>query len=349
MRAKEAPKVVIIILNWNNWRDSIACLDSLSRISYHNYDIILADNGSNDDSIAHFQRYCESNAEFESSSVSSRNKRAAIKAVTNLKASANAATHNAHGETPALERNKLILIENDKNAGFSEGCNLAMDYACKHLNPCYFLLLNNDTIVDRRFLDELVEAAESDPRIGFAGPKIYYCNFNGKKNVIQTAGGKMNFRRGTNEALKALMEDQGQRDETREVDYVSGACLLTKKRLIHDIGMLDPCYFMYWEEVDWCIRGRKAGYKCLQVPTSRIWHKINPSKGGEAYYYYRTRNKFWFLKKNGTTKEYLSALTFFFFYQFWVTTGSVLLRHKSPKEFFALVIGTWDGLGAVRG
>ena len=347
LAVRVCPKVAIIVLNWNNWRDSLACLDSLAKIAYTNYDIVLLDNASEDDSVEHLKEYCARKAKPDTGSITYWADSPAIKVIEYSIEPAKTDHYDEHNKTSFLGK-RLTFIANDTNDGFTGGNNLAMTYALRELTPDYVLLLNNDTVVDKGFLRELVDAAESDPDVGFAGPRIYYCNLNGKTNVIQSAGGTINFSRGTNKDLKALREDEGQDYETNEVDYVSGACMLTKKRVIDNIGMLDPYYFMFWEELDWCVRARNAGYKCLQVPTSRIWHKISLSKWGGGFCYYQARNKFWFLKKNGTRKEYLSALIFFFLYEFWFWTGFFLLRRRNSGEFVAFVKGTRDGLWAVR-
>ena len=123
------PKVSIIILNWNSLDDTVHCLESLEKITYPNYDIIVVDNGSK-------------------------------------------------GNDAEILREKfkgyIHIIENDKNYGFPEGCNIGMRYALKNSAPDYILLLNNDTTVAPDFLAEMVKIAESDPLIGIAGPKIYF-------------------------------------------------------------------------------------------------------------------------------------------------------------------------------
>jgi len=83
-----------------------------------------------------------------------------------------------------------------------------------------------------------------------------------------------------------LQIEQGQFDEPMEVDYVEGSCLLTRAQAIREIGLLDPAYFTYWEETDWCIRGRKPGYEAVYAPKSKIWHKVSASNIGLKNEYY---------------------------------------------------------------
>ena len=110
---------------------------------------------------------------------------------------------------------KLVLIKNDKNYGFAEGNNIGMRYALKVLDPGYILLLNNDTIVDKKFLSELVSVALTDNNIGFVGPKIYYYDFQGRKDVISVAGIELFMGKGAFHRIGATEIDRGQYDETR--------------------------------------------------------------------------------------------------------------------------------------
>jgi hypothetical protein len=166
------PKVSIIILNWNGWKDTIECLESLYQITYQNYNVILVDNGSEDESVARLKEYCEGKIKVESEfpGYSTINKPIRIIEYTREEAGAGDGKEDEVAELPS--NRKLILIKNDKNYGFAEGNNIAMRYAFKALHSDYILLLNNDTVVEKRFLDELVKVAESDEKIGTCQSKI---------------------------------------------------------------------------------------------------------------------------------------------------------------------------------
>src|SRR3990170_4180108 len=119
----------------------------------------------------------------------------------------------------------ITLIENGINLGFSEGNNVGIKYA---LLQCadYVLLLNNDTVVSPDFLNELVEVAESDPRIGVTTPKIYY--FGGK--CIWCAGAHIDWRSGKTFRLRAEEIDGLMEEEIPcEVNFVSACCMLVKR------------------------------------------------------------------------------------------------------------------------
>ena len=243
----QQPKVSIILLNWNNFGDTKKCLESLRRIDYPNYRIIVVENGSEDDSLQQLER--ESGIE---------------------------------------------LIRNQENLGFAGGNNSGIKFAMKEKFD-YILLLNNDTEVDGQFLSFLVAEMQSNARTGIAGSKIYYW---GSQRKIWSAGGgisrflKRTFQYGENQI------DQGQVDQRREVDFVSGCAMLIRREVVEKVGVLDPVYFMYYEDVDYCQRARQAGFNVVYVPQSVIWHKVSATSNRSFRDYYRMRNYIIFMRKN---------------------------------------------------
>ena len=148
------PRVAIIVLNWNGWENSIECLESIYKIDYPNYDLILVDNASDDDSIEKIRGYCGGKIEVESNYVNytDQNKPINVREID-------------HHEMMEIEledvnglnhEKNLLFIKNDKNYGFAEGNNIAIRFAMEKLDPEYVLLLNNDTVVDNKFLNELI-------------------------------------------------------------------------------------------------------------------------------------------------------------------------------------------------
>jgi len=269
------PKVSIIILNWNGWKDTVECLESLYQITYPNYDVIVVDNGSEDESIEKIKQYAEGKIKVESKffEYSSENKPIKIIEYTREEAEAGGGKEKEIENLPS--NRKLILIKNERNYGFAEGNNIGIRYALKALNPNYILLLNNDTVVDKRFLDELVKIAESDERIGIVGPKIlnpngtlhrscwkYHSYFNVfNENVLLNRFGNFYKYRNTRNIKKI-----------KDVDVVSGACILFKKQVFDNIGLLDSNIFMYTEETDICYRAKKNGYKIIYCSNCSIIH-----------------------------------------------------------------------------
>lgn len=309
----EYPKVSIIILNWNNWNDTIECIESVYQINYSNYDVILVDNGSTNDSVNQIKQHFNEIDEKKSNTV--------IFALNN---SINMAELNLRLLSPPIDnsngKHAIFLIETNKNFGFSEGNNIGVRFCCKKLNPDYILLLNNDVIVDPDFLNELVQAGDKIPEIGFVGPKIYYFDYNGRKDVISFAGASIDLIRGWFTIFGIDQVDKGQLDDQKIVDWLQGSCILVKKNVIKDIGILDPVYFFYWEDTDWCIKGKKNNWSSLYAPDAKIWHKGGmASDRNESTFqiYYFARNRIIFMRKNSEPKIYFIFLLYYFGFEFW--------------------------------
>lgn len=244
------PRVAIILLNWNNKEDTLDCIRSLKCIGYPNFEIIVADNGSTDDSVK------------------------VIK-----------------GSYP-----EITLIENRKNLGFAAGNNAGIRPALLN-NADYILLLNNDTVVDPKFLDELIRVAESDPKIGVVGPKIYYYSEPGR---IWFAGGRVNYWLGETGHVGNLEPDEGQYDKVSDTDFITGCALLIKRKVLDEVGLLNETMGFYFEDNDLCARIKRRGYRVVYVPTSLVWHKVASaaSKIKDFQLYYFTRNRLIFMRRN---------------------------------------------------
>lgn len=267
------PKVSIIILNWNGWKDTIECLESLYQITYPNYDVIVVDNGSKDESIEKIKEYAEGKIKVKSKffEYSRENKPIKIVEYTREEAEAGGGKEKEIGNLPS--NRKLIIVKNEKNYGFAEGNNIGMRYALKALNPDYILLLNNDTVVDKEFLGELVKVGESDSNKGIVGSKIYdYYT----PNLIQCAGGDINWVLGKIKEF-TWIEDNNPYSKTCERDFVWATSALIKKEVLERVGLLDAYFFFGIEEYDHCTSAKKAGFKIIYLSTSKIWHKKGAS------------------------------------------------------------------------
>jgi hypothetical protein len=241
--------VAIIILNWNGCDDTMACLHSLQGLNYPDYEIIVVDNGSTDNSIASIR----------------------------------------------MAFPQVRLIEAGANLGFVGGNNLGLDQA-DQTGADYSLLLNNDTEVAPDFLQQLIDVMEADASVGATGPLTYYF---ADPKVIWSAGGEVDRRRGTTRMTAMGETDHGQFDGLpHPVDFIAGSGFLIKMRLYQQVGGLDPRFFAYYEDTEWCLRITRAGYRILLVPKAKIWHKISPQarESSPRVHYYMTRNRLLFLK-----------------------------------------------------
>jgi len=159
------------------------------------------------------------------------------------------------------------------------------------------MLLNNDTVVDPAMLRELLTVAESGPEVGIVGPKMLYFD---PPDVIWCAGNRIDLRTGESIRLQAGEPDDSRDDEPREVDFITACGILLRREVSEQIGLLDPRFFFYYEETDWCLRARSAGWRVLYAPRARLWHKVSATIGeaSPATDYYMTRNVFLFLSRN---------------------------------------------------
>lgn len=162
----------------------------------------------------------------------------------------------------------VTIVRNISNLGYAAGNNVGLRYALER-KTAYVMLLNDDTLVAPDSLSLLVESAESHPRAAFVGPMVFHFD---EPGTIQSAGGMLtwnwhSFHRGRNET------DVGQYVEIEEVKWITGCAILARMSVIERIGLLDPDFYSYDEEVDWCLRASEAGFQVLFVPLAKIWHK----------------------------------------------------------------------------
>jgi len=333
-RITNYPRVSIIILNWNGWKDTVECLESLYQITYPNYDVILIDNGSKDESIQKIKEYCAGKIKVESKffEYNPDNKPIKIIEYTREEAEAGGGKEKEIAHFPSNRR--MIIIKNEKNYGFAEGNNIGIRYALKALNPDYVLLLNNDTVVDKSFLGELVKVGEGDEKIGVVGPKIYYYD---EPEEIWFVGGKISFLKGSCKILRAKTE--------ANLDYIAGTALMIKTKVIEQIGLLDKEYFAYWEETDWCVRAKKESFKLSLVAKSKIWHKISVStkKVAGLSEYYLQRNRFLFMSKNACLSNKILFIFWSISFDFFLRSFA-LIYNQNFTAYKNYLKGTKDGL-----
>ena len=222
----------------------------------------------------------------------------------------------------------IVLIKNEKNYGFAEGNNIGMRFALNKCSPDYILLLNNDTVVDALFLQHLTEQMEQNETIGFCCPKIYYYNYEGRRDIINFAGGRIDMFRGISSHIGVNTPDIGQYNNNKEVDWAEGSCLLVRIKTIENIGLLDSKYFAYWEELDWCLQGKKYGWQSWYIPEAKIWHKIARStkKMSGLSHYYMTRNRILFMRKNSEKVIFFVFVGYFFGVDFLKQVGLFIIK-----------------------
>ncbi len=175
------------------------------------------------------------------------------------------------------------LILNSANLGFARATNQALALA----RGSFILLLNPDTVVMEGALQTLVDFLKANPGVGAVGPQMvgpdgaiqlscrrfpgYSTALFGHYSLLTRWFPRNRFSR------RYLLSDWDHA-ETREVDWISGACLMTRREVLERVGFLDEQFFLFNEDVDWCKRVREAGWKVVYLPAARVVHYIGASK-----------------------------------------------------------------------
>lgn len=242
---------------------------------------------------------------------------------------------------------QIRVISSSKNLGFAGGNNLAANEALHAGSSDYLLFLNNDTEVDPGFLEPLVMAMEKDSRIGISGPKVLWKQH---PDQILFAGGRVRLFLGDATHLGLFAKDGPPFNQLKVVDYIEGSALCLRSSIARSLGLFDKKFFAYWEDTDLCLRVRKAGYDCVFVPNSHIFHKVSQSTGGDESpisIYYMSRNRYRFIKKHS---RWLHGPTLLLFSLAWSARCIFhFLREKNFRAAKTFLIGTMHGLRGVTG
>jgi GT2 family glycosyltransferase len=198
------------------------------------------------------------------------------------------------------------VLENSENLGFAEGNNVGIRHALQGAAD-YVMLLNNDTIVDGAMLVRLLEVIEQQPETGIVGPKMLYYDY---PNVIWCAGNELGRRPWISRRLQAGELDSPGDLASREVDFITACGILLRREVVEQVGLFDARFYLYYEETDWCMRARRAGWRIRYVPAARLWHRVSASIGpaSPAIDYYMNRNVFLFVFKNTSKVQRLYQL-----------------------------------------
>ncbi len=196
---------------------------------------------------------------------------------------------------------RVTVVRSSKNLGFAGGNNLGIQAS----HGRYLFFINNDTIIETKneeqrnnFLQPLIERLESSDKIGMVCPKI---RFSWGNHLIQYAGytplSSITMR---NHSIGFGEEDHGQYDTPHQTPYAHGAAMLVKREVINRVGMMPECFFLYYEELDWSMMIRRAGYEIWFDPSFTVYHKESQSTGQDSPLrtYYLTRNRLLFVRRN---------------------------------------------------
>ena len=217
---------------------------------------------------------------------------------------------------------EVVFIFSKENLGFAGGNNLAIEQA----KGKYLLLLNNDTEVDATFLEPMVLLMEANEKIGVVSSKLLYFN---NSNTLQYAGSTgINKYTGRGFAIGFNELDADKYTKSYQTQLAHGAAMMIRKKTIESIGLMAELFFLYYEEVDFCERVKRAGFEIWYCGASKVFHKESMSVGKESplQMYYLTRNRLIFMRRNSKGLELLSALLFFVFISYPIGFLRLLLK-----------------------
>jgi len=183
---------------------------------------------------------------------------------------------------------QVKYLRNKKNLGFSAGNNAGIRYATEK-GAEFILLLNSDTLVEKDFLDKLIEEAKREPRAGILCPLIYGAD----KKKIWFSGGRIDWLR-----MKTVHQTSLYQEGVFDSSFISGCAMLIPTKVFEKAGLLDERYFLYWEDADFCVQVRKTGFRTVVVPASVICHLEVSEKANNKKVYWLVLSGLKFFKKN---------------------------------------------------
>jgi GT2 family glycosyltransferase len=288
------PRVAIVLVNWNGWRECVECIDSVLAQSHRNFHVFIVDNDSQDRSIEHIVEWCSG----PEADPGWRTHRGVDRYTDRTPHAVPCRVVDQIQQTPLPGVDDcLTIIRAGRNSGYAGGCNAGMSAAGLEEFD-FFWFLNPDTVVERSALTELVTHARRDPGMGIVGSTLLFYD---RPDIVHAlGGGRLNRRNGYASHIgegspSALVGSDGSAVE-RELAWICGASMLVSTSFVREVGPMEEDYFLYYEEADWAMRGT-GRFRCGFAPRSIVFHKsgANSSKLMPLFtagFYYRSRLRF---------------------------------------------------------
>jgi GT2 family glycosyltransferase len=234
----------------------------------------------------------------------------------------------------------ITVLRNERNLGYSGGCNVGIREALQR-GAEYIVLLNNDTIVERNFLRELLQEAERYPGAGLVSPKIYYA---GEPDRLWSAGGKFSLWTGIPAHYGWKEKDRGQCDAARDVTMATGCAVVIRAAALQHVGLLDEVLFGNYDDVDYSVRMLDAGWRIRYAPAARLWHKegvdYRKNAGEHVRKFLAARNLLLVMRKHASLFQWLTFLPNFLARHFAFFIALSIWRGDS-RSAWATFAGTW--------
>ncbi len=234
---------------------------------------------------------------------------------------------------------KIEVLENEKNLGGTGGYNSGLSYALNNIICDYIWLIDNDAEIDSKTLSELVKVMDSNQDIGIAGSRII--DIKNKEITIELGS----FIKWDTIGVKPFLRNKKTKNfeyEYLETDYVAICSALIREEALNKVGLMDERYFIFWDDMDWGLKFKKANYKVVAVPTSRVFHPsfTERKRGISTDYYYGFRNPLLVYSKN--TKALLRLKIFHTFFRNYCMFLIILLLNKKWDNVKFSTIAIYD-------
>lgn len=308
-------KLYVILLNWNGWKDTIACMQSLLVSTCQEFRIIVCDNGSSDDSIVRISQWAQEMIPGQWGTV---------------------ARGSTLTELDMVDLPRVIVMDNLANLGFAAGCNTGMALALQDPQCQYLWLLNNDTEVESTAIEAVIRYMDDHADVGICGSTLIYHH---DRCMVQAYGGSAYSRwLGKSRHLGAFSDARHlpcAKDVSvieAQTTYVVGAAMMIRRQLLERTGLLYEGYFLYYEELDLACRAAAFG-RIGYAHDSLVYHKEGASIGTHAsggsplslYYLFRNRLRF-------TWRFYPVCLPSVFLYATWELC-KLILKRRWPQAW----------------
>ena len=292
--------IYIIVLNYNNWADTLACAESILASTYQNFTLVIVDNASPDNSMRYIRKWAKGELEswtppkdpLRPLSIPPRPKPLDFVYIDDIQ--------NYHDK----QKHKVVLIQSHENKGYSAGNNLGLAYAKMQDDFDYIWILNNDTVIEKETLRKLIDCAKSkDERFGLFGTTLLFYDAPDK---IQAFGATFNpfvAVQKHNLAHVAYSKELVRNFDQTTLDYIIGASMFMRRSCIDTIGDMPEEYFIYFEEIDLATKCKNENIKFHICSDAVVYHKESASidqidqKVSAFSDFYAMRNRLIFTRK----------------------------------------------------
>ncbi|MCY1126029.1 glycosyltransferase family 2 protein [Frigidibacter sp. RF13] len=258
-----SPGVGTVVVTYNSSSEIVDCIRSVLSTAGHALSILVVDNNSTDRSVETLLEWFVGDKTFEALPISLAEKDAAERMGCRVVAKARS---NAH---------EIALLRTDANRGFAGGVNVGLTWLERDKAIEYYWILNPDCVADSRCVTNLLTCASKSEKFGIAGGRVYYA---GADRVIQSDGGVVNMWTGLCKPHNHKKAESDAEDPSdMRIDYISGAHMLVSRAFVDAVGHMPEQYFLYYEEVDWCLR--RGEFTIHYCPDAPVYHSAGHSAG----------------------------------------------------------------------